>query len=277
MSRFLRSKSRNYVTISNEIMREKGITLKAKGLYALVMSLPDDWDFTLKGICAISKENYTAINAAVKELIEAGYCKREQAKEDGRFSGYDYRFFDSKNDSSQSAAPISEPKPKEERKEANEDGLAFEDFYKLYPLKKSRQTAEKAWKRLNKKDRQQAIEKLPDYINDCVNESRSFKHPATYLNQRTWEDDFGTHSKATYYEVLPTDSEQEVKYKRWMRKNYPNIETTAKPLSFSDFMALHKEYGTEEMEAQLAVINENIGKYKHSDINAVIRYNLSEF
>ena len=66
VGRIIRHKSEKFVTISNEIMREKEVSLTAKGLYALVMSLPDNWDFTLKGICAISKENYTAINNAHK-------------------------------------------------------------------------------------------------------------------------------------------------------------------------------------------------------------------
>ena len=98
-TRIIRQKSKQYVTISNEVMRDKDLSLKAKGLYALVMSLPDDWDFTLKGICAISKENYTAVNSAIKELIDAGYCTREQARADGRITGYDYIFYDSKNGS----------------------------------------------------------------------------------------------------------------------------------------------------------------------------------
>ena len=87
-----RYKSSNHVTINNSIMKERDVTLKAKGLYALIMSLPDDWDFSIKGICAITKENYTAVNAAIKELIDAGYCRRERIKEKGKFVGCNYEF-----------------------------------------------------------------------------------------------------------------------------------------------------------------------------------------
>ena len=304
-TRIIRQKSKQYVTISNEVMRDKDLSLKAKGLYALVMSLPDDWDFTLKGICAISKENYTAVNSAIKELIEAGYCTREQARADGRITGYDYIFYDSKNGSpclgflnmenqnqynnsinnslNNNINPILNTNRKNKKSISNdiqkveeETGLSFNDFYKLYPLKKSRQQAEKSWNRLSKADRQAAIDKLQAYIDDCRIEKRSFKHPSTYLNQRTWEDDFTTHSKVSFYDALPTDSEQEKKFKNWMRTSYPNIENTALPLSYGDFMSLYTDFGTEEIKNQLEVINANIGKYKYSDINAIIRGNLED-
>ena len=303
-TRIIRQKSKQYVTISNEVMRDKDLSLKAKGLYALVMSLPDDWDFTLKGICAISKENYTAVNSAIKELIEAGYCTREQARTDGRITGYDYIFYDSKNgspclgflnmenqnqynnsinNSRNNITPILNTNRKNKKSISNdiqkveeETGLSFNDFYKLYPLKKSRQQAEKSWNRLSKADRQAAIDKLQAYIADCIQEKRSFKHPSTYLNQRTWEDDFTTHSKVSFYDALPTDSEQEKKFKNWMRTSYPNIENTALPLSYGDFMSLYTDFGTEEIQNQLEVINANIGKYKYSDINAIIRGNLED-
>ena len=304
-TRIIRQKSKQYVTISNEVMRDKDLSLKAKGLYALVMSLPDDWDFTLKGICAISKENYTAVNSAIKELIEAGYCTREQARADGRITGYDYIFYDSKNGSpclgflnmenqnqynnsinnslNNNINPILNTNRKNKKSISNdiqkveeETGLSFNDFYKLYPLKKSRQQAEKSWNRLSKADRQAAIDKLQAYIADCIQEKRSFKHPSTYLNQRTWEDDFTTHSKVSFYDALPTDSEQEKKFKNWMRTSYPNIENTALPLSYGDFMSLYTDYGTEEIKNQLEAINANIGKYKYSDINAVLRANLED-
>ena len=102
------------------------------------------------------------------------------------------------------------------------------------------------------------------------------QHPATYLYNHTFEDDFTTRPKVSFYDALPTDSEQEKKFKNWMRTSYPNIENTALPLSYGDFMSLYEEYGTEEVKTQLEAINANIGKYKYSDINAVLRANLED-
>lgn len=96
VQRIIRNKSKLFTTICNDIMRENGISLKAKGLYALVMSLPDSWDFSISGICAISKEQTSAIYSAIKELIDAGYCVRHQENANGRFSSYNYIFFENK-------------------------------------------------------------------------------------------------------------------------------------------------------------------------------------
>ena len=296
--RIHRVKNKNYSVICNEVFKEKELSLKAKGLYALVMSLPDDWDFSLKGICELSKENYTAVNNAIKELIEAGYCQRGRVYDKGKISGFEYYFFEGKeksprldflnmenlndnkytisNNPNSNTKGIKKSISNDIQKVEEETGLSFNDFYKLYPLKKSKQQAEKSWNRLSKADRQEAIDKLPAYIADCIQEKRSFKHPSTYLNQRTWEDDFTTHSKVSFYDALPTDSEQEKKFKNWMRTSYPNIENTALPLSYVDFMSLYEEYGTEEVKTQLEAINANIGKYKYSDINAVLRANLED-
>ena len=296
-NRIRRQKSQQFVTISNEIMREKDISLKAKGLYALVMSLPDDWDFTLKGICAISKENYTAVNGAIKELMEAGYCKREQAKEGGRFCGYDYIFYDSKNGSpclgflntenrnqynnsslNNNINPTTNTinKTKNIKSVSDEtlnsqEGLTFDDFYKVYPLKKSKQQAEKSWNRLSLKDKKAAYDRLPEYLADCARCRRNIKHPSTYLNQRTWEDDFSSTGRIRFYDPIEGDSEQKKKFKAWMRNNFPEIEDTALPLSFEDYMQLVKGDHVEDVTNALIDIHNEIYKYRKSDIAQVVK------
>lgn len=281
-----RSKNRNYSVICNEVFKDKSLSLKAKGLYAVIMSLPDDWDFSMRGICELSKENYTAVNNAFKELEAAGYCKRCRTTQNGRITGYEYFFFENKvtepclefaKDEAPNDGATETKQPKQEAKKSKVEEIPFEDFYKLYPLKKSKQNAERAWKKLKQEDRRRAIDALPSYIADCVREQRSFKHPSTYLNQRTWEDDFTTSAKVSFYDVLPTDDERTRKFKAWMRETYPNIEQAAQPLGYQDFMALYADYGFEEVEAQLQAINANIGKYKYSDINSIIRTNLMDY
>lgn len=152
----------------------------------------------------------------------------------------------------------------------------FEHFWELYDYKKGKQKAYAKWNKLSDADKQKAIDAIPAYKEDCARCKRDMQHPATYLYNHTFEDDFTTRSKVSFYDVLPTDSEQEKKFKNWMRTSYPNIENTALPLSYADFMSLYEEYGTEEIKTQLEAINANIGKYKYSDINAVIRANLED-
>lgn len=88
-------KNRNYTTISNSIFRETNLSLKAKGLLALILTLPDDWDFTIDGIASIIKEGKTAIYSAIDELKAHGYCKVEISRNaSGVFIGNDYTFFE---------------------------------------------------------------------------------------------------------------------------------------------------------------------------------------
>ena len=152
----------------------------------------------------------------------------------------------------------------------------FEHFWNLYDYKKGKQKAYAKWNKLSDADKQKAIDAIPAYKEDCARCQRDMQHPATYLYNHTFEDDFTTRPKVSFYDVLPTDSEQEKKFKNWMRTSYPNIENTALPLSYGDFMSLYTDFGTEEIKNQLEAINANIGKYKYSDINAIIRGNLED-
>lgn len=158
------------------------------------------------------------------------------------------------------------------------DDIEFDEFYKLYPLKKGKPCAERAWKKLSEKDKKEAIEKLPAYIADCVTNKRSFKYPATYLNQRTWEDDFSVRQKVGFYDPLETDNEEKKRFKNWMRTNHPEIENTALPLSYEDYMEI---VGSNYEHVYLVNvilddIDQNIWKYSKSDISSVIKAKVKE-
>lgn len=87
-------KNKNYTTISNQLFKNKGISLKAKGLMGYLLSLPSDWNLSINGIVACSKEGRALISSTIKELINAGYIERIAVREKGRFKGYDYFVFE---------------------------------------------------------------------------------------------------------------------------------------------------------------------------------------
>lgn len=89
------NKNKNYTVMSNHHLREKGMSLKAKGLLSLILSLPEDWDYSVEGLATLSKDGRDAVSSAIKELERFGYIRRTQSK-DGRgfFSGYDYEVFE---------------------------------------------------------------------------------------------------------------------------------------------------------------------------------------
>ena len=71
-------KSKNYSIISNEILRRKDLSLKAKGLMSLILSLPDSWDLTVNGLVEIVKESKNTIYSVLKELNKFGYVERNR-------------------------------------------------------------------------------------------------------------------------------------------------------------------------------------------------------
>lgn len=67
------NKTKDYTVMSNHHFKNRKLSLKAKGLLSQMLSLPDNWDYTIAGLCAINKENETAIKSALDELKECGY------------------------------------------------------------------------------------------------------------------------------------------------------------------------------------------------------------
>lgn len=91
MAVFRVEKSRDYTVMSNYHLRDKGLSLKAKGLISQMLSLPEDWDYTLSGLSHINRESKDAIRSAVNELEAAGYIQRRQTTDaSGKFSGNEY-------------------------------------------------------------------------------------------------------------------------------------------------------------------------------------------
>lgn len=87
-------KNREYVVMNNKFLRNKQMSLKAKGLLALCLSLPDDWDYSINGLVAICKENITSVRSGLKELEEHGHLKINKKKNDkGRFI-YEYVIYE---------------------------------------------------------------------------------------------------------------------------------------------------------------------------------------
>ena len=306
LNRFAREKDDNYSTICNRIMKEKNISLKAKGLYALIMSLPPKWDFSVQGIVAISKEESGAIYTAIKELIKEGYCERNMISEKGRFIGCEYKFFNKKKKPQEkephnekpyrdfphteneednelfnksNSSSINTPTELNNNKRLSNDNPKedypddFLEFYNAYGYAKSKSKAYQSWKKLSKKDKKAAIDAIPAYKEDCKANDREMKYPSTYLNQRTWEDDFNISKKSVLcYEPLPDDEDKVLRFKRWMRENHAEIEYTEKPLTFDGYMRLQNEYGMDEVCNQLDYIDANIGRFRKSDIEASIKY-----
>ena len=89
---------KEYTIIPNEYLKDKKISLKAKGLLTIMYSLQNEWDYTMNGLCIITGEGITKIRNAIWELETFGYLKREQTKDEkGRFQYYYIVYLKSQN------------------------------------------------------------------------------------------------------------------------------------------------------------------------------------
>lgn len=80
MAVFRVEKTRDFTVMSNHHLRNKNLSLRAKGLLSVMLSLPEEWDYTLKGLAHISKEGVDAIRSAIKELEKFGYIERHRKR-----------------------------------------------------------------------------------------------------------------------------------------------------------------------------------------------------
>ena len=88
-------RTRDYTVMSNHHLKDPGLSLKAKGLLAIMLSLPDDWNYSTRGLAAICKEGVEAIGNTLKELERAGYVVRRQLRgEHGRVGSVEYTIYE---------------------------------------------------------------------------------------------------------------------------------------------------------------------------------------
>ena len=104
MGVFRVNKNRNYTVMSNVHLRDKALPLKAKGLLSLMLSLPEDWDYSMRGLAKLSADGLDSTRAAVKALERSGYVVRRQLYDSrGRFSNNEYTVFEIPQPSSPSS------------------------------------------------------------------------------------------------------------------------------------------------------------------------------
>ena len=108
MAVFRIEKTRDYTVMSNHHLRNTALSLKAKGLLSLMLSLPDGWDYTTRGLARICKDGVDSICAGVRELEEHGYIVRERVRNpNGQLGAIEYTILEQPR----------EPEPKREKPE----------------------------------------------------------------------------------------------------------------------------------------------------------------
>lgn len=101
------SKTKGFSVMSNYHLRDKNLSLKAKGLLSMMLSLPDGWHYTIRGLASICKEGVESISSGIRELEKCGYVHRHQPNIDGKFQEIEYVIYEMPQNE---AASISENK-----------------------------------------------------------------------------------------------------------------------------------------------------------------------
>lgn len=94
MAIFRINKNKNYTTISKYHLSDKNLSLKAKGLLSLMLSLPKDWDYSVRGLSVICKETKDTINGILNELEKNNYLIRKRIYKDGKIIEWEYNIYE---------------------------------------------------------------------------------------------------------------------------------------------------------------------------------------
>ena len=109
MAVFRIEKTRDYTVMSNHHLRDMSLSLKAKGLLSLMLSLPENWDYTMKGLARICKDGIDSISGGIRELEAHGYLVRARVRnENGQLGSIEYTILEQPKEPAQTPAPIRE-------------------------------------------------------------------------------------------------------------------------------------------------------------------------
>ena len=120
MAVFRIEKTRDYTVMSNYHLRDRSLSLKAKGLLSLMLSLPEDWDYTMKGLARICKDGIDSSSGGIRELEAHGYLVRARVRgANGQLGSIEYTILEQPKEPAQTPAPVREKPIRENPVQAN--------------------------------------------------------------------------------------------------------------------------------------------------------------
>jgi hypothetical protein len=211
------NKTSDFTVMSNAHFKEREMSLKAKGLLSLMLSLPDEWDYSVRGLVTLSKDGIGSVMSSLSELEDFGYLERIRAHDEkGRFAGYDYNIFEhpipKKTDTKEpySENPNTEKPYTENPPQLNTNSLTtkevktnelnnilseFEILWKIYPRKIGKPKALKAYQKARKNG--VSFENVQRGINNYLADIKAkktgvkyIKHGSTWFNGECWDDEY---------------------------------------------------------------------------------------
>lgn len=206
---FKQEKLTDFTVIRNSIFKDKTLSAKAKGVACQLLSLPPDWDYSVKGLVTLFNDGEASIRSALTELEEHGYLCREQYREEGKFSKSRYVITDMLKsekpfvENPLAEKPIAGNPAQYNTKELNTKELYISEFEKLwsiYPRKQGKENALKHYIKARKdgttyEEVEQGIISYIRYLQAEQTESQYIKMGSTFFSQKAWRDDWTIKAK----------------------------------------------------------------------------------
>ena len=193
-----------YGVIPHSVLYSNELSLKAKGLYGYMQSKPDGWEFSAERISLECRDGRSSIETALQELEDAGFLQRRTYKnEKGQWEWEHVLVENPVSENLVSENPVSENRASNKEVISKKDtvrsntlrGEGFDDFWNEYPRRIAKVDAQRAWSKLEphlKDDIIKGLRAWKDTEQWKREGGRFIPHPATFLNQRRWEDDITT-------------------------------------------------------------------------------------
>ena len=224
MAVFRVKKDKNYTTMSQYHFKDKRLSWKAKGILSTMLSLPEKWDYSIAGLCALSSDGNGTTQTALKELESLGYLERRKIRIKGKIVDWEYIIYEKPQNSPLTDFPqlekphVEKPhveKPHVEKphvenppqyniKELSIKELSIKEysneFAKLwaqYPRKEGKAQAEKSYIAARKagttfEEVEAGVKAYANQVKSMGTEQRYIKHGSTWFNQKGWLDEYKT-------------------------------------------------------------------------------------
>lgn len=217
----LRKRNRkSYTVIDNDVFRDSELSNKALGMLCRMLSLPDGWEFSVRGLSKLSNDGVDGVMSQLNELEKRGYLKRRQIRDKGKLAGVEYivsevkmieELVDGKTytENPDTVKPHTEKGAQSNNKQSiTESSIKkkiyneFDNLWILYPRKQGKDKAQSYYEKARKsgttyEEVEQGILAYKAYIDAEGIDKKYVKQGSTFFSQKAWQDDWSVQPRST--------------------------------------------------------------------------------
>ena len=223
MSKLIKGERYSYTNIDNTVFFDNRLSAKAKGVLCQMLSLPDNWEYSVEGLTTRFSDGKASIRSAITELEQYGYLVRRQVKKGGKYAGVDYLIYANPKNAPNTDFQIAENQTAEIQTSENQTAenrtqlitkesttnelitnslntkeslnIEFENLWSLYPRKQGKASAFRHYQKARKsgavyEEIEQGILAYTEYIRANNIDMQYVKMGSTFFSQKAWNDDW---------------------------------------------------------------------------------------